>query len=105
MITNGGYNGVLAALRNGVPVIVHGAQSDKPEIGARVDWSGAGLRIRQKRVRPSDLVEAVTRVLATQDFSTRARELQRNFAEHDAGTKSAELLERLAETRAPVLRS
>jgi MGT family glycosyltransferase len=105
MVTNGGYNGVLAALRNGVPLIVHGAQSDKPEIGARVDWSGAGVRLRQKRVRPSDVLEAITRVLATEQYAARAKALQRNFAEHDAGTASAELLERLAETRAPVLRA
>lgn len=46
MVSNGGYNGVLIALCNGVPLVVNGAQSDKPEICARVRWSGPACGLR-----------------------------------------------------------
>jgi MGT family glycosyltransferase len=102
MVSNGGYNGVLIALANGVPLVVNGAQSDKPEICARVRWSGAGLHLR--RVTPAGLRAAVRRVLGEPSFRARARALAASFQRHDGAARSAELLERLAETRRPVLR-
>ena len=41
MVTNGGYGGVQMALANGVPLVVAGAREDKPEVAARVAWSGS----------------------------------------------------------------
>jgi hypothetical protein len=46
MVTNGGYGGVQMALSYGVPLVVAGASEDKPEVGARVAWSGAGLNLK-----------------------------------------------------------
>lgn len=51
-VTNGGYGGVQCALRQGVPIVATGGKEDKPEVGARVAWSGVGRRIRSER--PSD---------------------------------------------------
>ena len=45
-VTNGGYGGVQYALRYGVPIVATGGKEDKPEVGARVAWSGVGRRIR-----------------------------------------------------------
>jgi MGT family glycosyltransferase len=45
-VTNGGYGGVQYALRYGVPIVTTGGKEDKPEVGARVAWSGVGRRIR-----------------------------------------------------------
>ena len=39
-VTNGGYGGVQYALRYGVPIVATGGKEDKPEVGARVAWSG-----------------------------------------------------------------
>jgi hypothetical protein len=44
MVTNGGYGGVQQALANGVPLVVAGDSEDKPEVAARVRWSGTGHR-------------------------------------------------------------
>lgn len=38
--TNGGYGGVQYALRYGVPIVATGGKEDKPQVGARVAWSG-----------------------------------------------------------------
>jgi hypothetical protein len=43
MITNGGYGAVQRALSTGVPLVVAGNTEDKPEVAARVAWSGAGI--------------------------------------------------------------
>jgi len=49
MVTNGGWGGVQQALTHGVPVVVAGASEEKPEVAARVAWSGAGLDLRTGR--------------------------------------------------------
>ena len=45
-VTNGGYGGVQCALRYGVPIVATGGKEDKPEVGARVAWTGVGRRLR-----------------------------------------------------------
>ena len=43
-VTNGGYGGVHVALEHGVPVVAAGRTEDKPDVAARIAWSGAGHR-------------------------------------------------------------
>jgi MGT family glycosyltransferase len=62
-VTNGGYGGVQYALRYGVPIVATGGKEDKPEVGARVAWSGAGRRIRTERPSPRALRRAILAVL------------------------------------------
>jgi UDP:flavonoid glycosyltransferase YjiC (YdhE family) len=62
-VTNGGYGGVQYALRYGVPVVATGGREDKPEVGARVAWSGVGRRIRSERPTPRALRRAILAVL------------------------------------------
>ncbi|MGH3525342.1 MAG: glycosyltransferase, partial [Mycobacterium sp.] len=62
-VTNGGYGGVQYALRYGVPIVATGGKEDKPEVGARVAWSGVGRRIRSERPTPRALRRAVLAVL------------------------------------------
>jgi MGT family glycosyltransferase len=62
-VTNGGYGGVQYALRYGVPIVATGGKEDKPEVGARVAWSGAGHRIRSERPTPRALRRSILAVL------------------------------------------
>ena len=104
MVSNGGYNGVLTALGNGVPLVVCGAQSDKPEICARVQWSGSGVRIKAERVTPAQVRDAVHHVLRNPTFKQRAMALREAFGAADAGPACVNLMEELGRTRKPVLR-
>ena len=54
-VTNGGYGGVQYALRYGVPIVATGGKEDKPEVGARVAWSGVGRRLRSEHPSPKAL--------------------------------------------------
>jgi MGT family glycosyltransferase len=80
MITNGGYGGVQQALANGVPLVVAGDSEDKPEVAARVRWSGAGIDLRTGKPTPAAIAAAVRRILADPSFRTRARSLQADIA-------------------------
>lgn len=62
-VTNGGYGGVQYALRYGVPIVATGGKEDKPEVGARVAWSGVGRRIRSERPTPRTLRRDILAVL------------------------------------------
>ena len=104
VVTNGGWGGVLAALAAGVPLVVAGGTLDKPEIARRVAYSGAGLDLRTGRPKPAAVRAAVERVLAEPSIAERARAVGGSLARHGGAATAADLLERLAETGAPVRR-
>jgi MGT family glycosyltransferase len=93
MVTNGGYGGVQMALAHGVPLVVAGGSEEKPEIAARVAWSGAGIDLRTGRPRPRRLRAAVQRVLSEPRFGERARAVAAEMSAHDAPTTGAALIE------------
>ena len=104
-VTNGGYTGVTLALAHGVPILQAGTTEEKSEIGARIQWSGVGLRLGTTRPKPSKIIAAVRRLRTEPSFKAAAAVVQREMAEHNASTEGADLLERLATTRAAVLRT
>jgi UDP:flavonoid glycosyltransferase YjiC (YdhE family) len=104
MLTNGGYGGVQFALANGVPIIVAGSTEDKPEVAARVAWSGAGINLGTKRPTTDQIREAVWSVLTDERYRHHAQRIQRDAAQLDAPHLAADLLEELAATGRPVHR-
>ncbi|MGH3808525.1 MAG: glycosyltransferase [Pseudonocardiaceae bacterium] len=62
-VTNGGFGGVQYALSHGVPIIVAGTTEDKPEIGHRVAYAGAGINLRTSAPTPQHVADAVRTVL------------------------------------------
>ena len=63
MVTNGGYGAVQRALATGVPLVVAGDTEDKPEVAARVAWSGAGIDLRTGAPTAKAVRHAVREVL------------------------------------------
>lgn len=103
-VTNGGYTGVTLALASGVPLVQAGTTEEKADIGARIEWSGVGLRLGTTRPAPQAVRFAVQRVLGEPAFRNAAQRLEAEMAGHDAGREGADLLLRLATTGRPVLR-
>jgi len=101
MITNGGYGGVQQALAHGVPLVVAGDSEEKPEVAARVRWSGAGIDLRTGRPSPRQVTDAVRRVLAEPSFGVRARALQAEIARTSPLDTVTEVLLGLAEPTRP----
>jgi UDP:flavonoid glycosyltransferase YjiC (YdhE family) len=100
LVTNGGYGTVQQALSNGVPIVVAGATEDKPEVAARIAWSGAGIRIRSQSPAPGQLAGSVRSVLEQPRFRERAAAIAKAMREYDAPSTAATLLEDLA--RSPI---
>jgi MGT family glycosyltransferase len=96
MVTNGGYGATQFALAHGIPLVVSGETEDKREVAARVQWSGAGINLRKQRPSPKEVRDAVKQVLGNPVYREDAKRLQTDFAEHDAPTRAAQLLELLA---------
>jgi UDP:flavonoid glycosyltransferase YjiC (YdhE family) len=95
-VTNGGYGGLHFALAHGVPILSVGATEDKPELAARVAWSGAGIGLRAQRAQPAKVRAAVRRLLAEPGFRARAGELAVELAAAGGPGRSADLVEALA---------
>jgi MGT family glycosyltransferase len=96
MVTNGGYGAVNQALSLGVPLVVAADSEEKPEIAARVAWSGAGVNLRTGRPSPTQIREAVRAVLTKPQYRQRAQDLRAAFARHRALDEIAAVLESLA---------
>lgn len=105
MVTNGGNGGVQFALAHGVPLVVAGATEEKPEIAARVAWSGAGIDLKTGKPTPEQIRAAVRDVLLLQGYRRHAERIRDDYRRHDAPSEAVELLERLAATGRPVLRA
>lgn len=95
-VTNGGYTSVVWALAHGIPIVQAGSTEEKADIGARVRWAGAGIRIATTTTRPRQVSTAVRALLNEPAYRRRAEALQAEMAGLDAGVLGADALERLA---------
>ena len=104
VVTNGGWGGVQQALAHGVPVVVAGASEEKPEVAARVAWSGAGLDLHSGRPSPRRIRHAVRTTLRKPRHHDAAERLRAQFTAmpDPVDVVSAAVLE---SARAPAVRT
>jgi MGT family glycosyltransferase len=98
LVSNGGYGGLQYALAHGVPLIVSGTTEEKPELVARVNWSGVGVGIRAQRPGPERIRGAVRTVLADPGYRARAEAMAAEMAGYEGARRAADLVERLTNT-------
>ncbi len=103
-VTNGGYTGVTLALANGVPLVQAGTTEEKAEIAARIRYAGVGVTLGGTGPSVDSVRRGVRKVLSDNSYGAAAGVIRKEMAVHDAGREGADLLERLAHTRGPVLR-
>jgi MGT family glycosyltransferase len=96
VVTTGGTGTVLAALSEGVPLVIVPTAWDQPENAWRVAESGAGIRLTPRQCTPAHLRSAVMRVLHDRSFLENARRLKNDFANYGGASQAADLLEQLA---------
>jgi UDP:flavonoid glycosyltransferase YjiC (YdhE family) len=94
-VTNGGYGGIQYALRYGLPIVATGGKEDKPEVGARVAWSGVGRRIRTERPTPSALRRDILAVLNQPRYQQASRRVAAEMAAAPGFTGLADIVDRL----------
>jgi MGT family glycosyltransferase len=98
MVTNGGYGGVQMALSHGVPIVVAGSTEDKPEVAARVAWSGAGINLRTATPTAEAVRNAVREVLSRPSYRVQAKRLAQEYAKYDAVARGTASIEKLIGT-------
>jgi UDP:flavonoid glycosyltransferase YjiC (YdhE family) len=97
-VTNGGYGGVQHALRHGIPIVAAGRQEDKPEVIARVAWSGAGRRIRSETPAPARIRRDVRAVLDDDRYRAAARRMAERMATTRGPDHLAEIVDAVVAT-------
>jgi UDP:flavonoid glycosyltransferase YjiC (YdhE family) len=96
LVTNGGYGTVNQALGHGVPIVAAGSTEDKPDTGARVAWSGAGIDLQTVRPTPEVIRAAVRCLLDDPRYRLRADALATEFAAVDTTAEILSVLTELA---------
>jgi UDP:flavonoid glycosyltransferase YjiC (YdhE family) len=97
VVCHAGHGTLVRALSSGCAVVACPAIGDMNENAARLDWSGAGVRVPRRFVTPRVLRLAVERALADDTIRARAKELAAWSETHDAGASAARLVEDLAD--------
>lgn len=95
VVTHAGLGTVHAALADGLPLVCLPIGRDQPDIAARVEWHGAGLRLSPTS-SPAVIGSAVERVLRDPAFAASARRLAAAFAEERAAERAPNALESVA---------
>jgi len=94
-VTNGGYGGVQYALSYGVPIVATGGKEDKPEVGARVAWSGVGRRIRREHPTPRALRRDILAVLNQPRYRLASRRVAADMAAAPGFAGLADIVDQL----------
>jgi MGT family glycosyltransferase len=103
MVTNGGYGAVQRALSMGVTLVVAGDTEDKPEVAARVAWTGAGIDLRTGTPTPGAVRAAVREVLNDDRYLSAARRLEAAFARRNGVAEIAARVDEVIGERSTVV--
>ena len=100
MITNGGFGGVLTALSSGVPMIIAGNTEEKPEIAARISWTGAGINLKTGNPKARHIKKAVKKISTNKKYKNSAMELKKEIAQTNAPSEAADYIDTLIKSNA-----
>jgi MGT family glycosyltransferase len=100
IVTTGGTQTVLKALKAGVPLILVPSAWDQPENAWRVVDAGVGVRLSPSECTPERLRAAVTHVLTTPAYRQNAQRFSEIIKGYDGPARAATLLETLVPSRA-----
>src|SRR5258708_7339904 len=73
LVAFGSYGTVTQTLSFGVPMVVAGMGEDKPEVGARVTWTGTGIYLATDTPTPEQVRDGSTRSLRSRLLRTAER--------------------------------
>ena len=95
LVAFGSYGTVTQALSFGVPMVVVGKGEDKPEVAARVTWTGTGTYLATDTPTAEQIRDAVDQIFAKPEYRSRAQKLAQEFASYDSAKRLAKLVQAL----------
>jgi UDP:flavonoid glycosyltransferase YjiC (YdhE family) len=99
LVAFGSYGTVTQTLSFGVPMVVVGMGQDKPEVGARVTWTGTGIYLATDTPTAEQVRDAVDQILAKPEYRARAQEVAQEFASYDSAKELTRLVEAVVAER------
>jgi UDP:flavonoid glycosyltransferase YjiC (YdhE family) len=96
VVCHAGHGTLVRALASGCRVLAVPHVGDMAENAARVDWSGAGVRLPWPLLSARTLRVAVRRALREKALGARAAQLGAWAAAHPGASRSADLVADLA---------
>lgn len=103
IVCHGGWGTVLAALSEGLPLVLLPIGADQPQNAARCASLGVGVTIGPEERTPTAIRAAVREVLATPSYRANAERLRDEMAALPGPEYAVALLERLAAGKQPLL--
>jgi MGT family glycosyltransferase len=78
-VSNGGYGGVLLAIRNHLPMVVAGVHEGKNEINARVGYFNLGINLKTEKPSIEQIRKGASEVLNNKVYLNNVRKLNEEF--------------------------
>jgi UDP:flavonoid glycosyltransferase YjiC (YdhE family) len=104
VITHGGNNTTTECFHFGKPMVVLPLFWDQYDNAQRVHETGFGVRLPTYSFEDHELLDAVERMVAATDLEARMRLIANRIQGAPGPVRAADLIERLVETGAPVIR-
>ncbi len=95
MVTQCGHGATIAALRHGLPMVCVPVFADQPDIAARVEYHGAGVRLTTWS-SVNEFREAITAVVKESGHREAAGALRAELADEDGAGEAADQIEAVA---------
>jgi UDP:flavonoid glycosyltransferase YjiC (YdhE family) len=102
VVTHGGNNTVTEAFHAGVPMVVLPLFWDQVDNAQRLDETGCGVRLSTYGFEAPQLSGAIDRLLGDAPLRNRLATISRRLRANPGTRTAADLIERVAMTRAPV---
>jgi zeaxanthin glucosyltransferase len=94
VITHAGLNTVLEALWHGLPMVAIPIADDQPGVATRLAWAGVAAVVRESKLSPVTLNQAVHHVLSDRRFTYCAERLQSKIQQLNSTAYAADIVER-----------
>jgi len=102
VVTNGGLGTLTWALSYAVPLVIVPFARHDPVIARECENAGVGIRLAVENLTPEQVRLAVRTVLKDPGYRQRAQQVSAEIHRLDPPERTADLIEQLANTRAPV---
>lgn len=94
VICHAGHNTVVEALNKGIPIVAIPIVHDQSYIAGKVVKSGAGLRLKYKRLTSGLITEAVNEILANPAYKLAAQRIEKSFQLSGGEQRAANIIEK-----------
>lgn len=97
VICHGGFNTVNDTFMNGLPMLITPITYDHFHTAKLIETAGCGIKIRYKRLRATDMQQAIKELLTNPTYRNSALKIKESFEAAGGNDKAVELLEVFAQ--------